>query len=105
VGVFADSITIVQSEWGWLITTLVFLYQLFWPLWETKLQNITHRLEAKIDNVRERQLHQIQVIRALARQNDGIDHDTVDEYLVENGVEVDDFIEEESASNTYCADD
>jgi len=35
---------------------------------------------------------QTQVTRAISRQIDGIDDEVVDDYLVENGIQVDEFI-------------
>ncbi len=105
MGAVTDLIYILQSQWGWLVTMAVFLYEVGWPLWQTRLQSLTNPIEDKVDDLLETQVHEIQVIRAMSRELDGIDDERVDEYLVENGVEVDDFIIDSNDRQHSYSDD
>lgn len=104
MGLLADVLNIITSQYGWVVVVLAFWYQLHWPLWETKVRSAASRIEDKIDDVDEKQLALTQVVRALARVNADerkqMDPDRVDNYLVENGVEPDEFIVEPSANRT-----
>lgn len=106
---YTNVVDILTSNWGWLFTIAVFLYQLMWPLWETKLQTLVNDLrddiqddikpveekldtvDGKVDEMDEKQVATTQVIRALATTDEEIDTDAVDSYLHENGVSKDYF--------------
>lgn len=105
MGLLADIINIISSEYGWVVVLLFGMYQMYWPFWETKARTISGRIETKIDDVNEKQLALTQVVRALSRVNADdmkqMDPRRVDEYLVENGVEPDEFIVDTRPKNTY----
>ena len=84
------------------------LYELYSPdfLPDTKIQTtvkdfrvqisgIEQRLMGELEDVKEKQLAEIQVIRALAsvsNPSEEIDDDVVDDYLIQNGIDKDDFL-------------
>ncbi|UBF23103.1 hypothetical protein HCTV-16_gp120 [Haloarcula virus HCTV-16] len=74
---------------GWLV------YQVYSPDWlpETKLQKMMGGIEREIKETRGLLVSAITVLRAVVRTNEEVDTEKVDDYLVENGVEPDDFIE------------
>ncbi|AGM11975.1 hypothetical protein DNAM5_116 [Haloarcula californiae tailed virus 1] len=74
---------------GWL------MYQVYSPDWlpETKLQKMMGSIEREIKETRGLLVSAITVLRAVVRTNDEVDTEKVDDYLVENGVEPDDFID------------
>lgn len=98
MSVIADVVAIVESNWGWFVVLAFLAYQLYCPQWvnETKLQSIINRYDQKFNEIDNKQVTLTQVVRAMARvMNEGdssIDIKQVDEYLVRNGVEVEDFI-------------
>jgi len=55
---------------------------------KTKVEDI----EENVDDVQSQQKVQMQVQRAQARANDQMDHERVDQYLLENGVEPNEFL-------------
>lgn len=111
MGVLADILNIITSEYGWIVVLVAFFYQLYWPFWETRGRQIVNRIEDKIDAVDDKQLALTQVVRALARvnadQHKEMDPEQVDNHLVENGIEPDEFIIEQSGKqgHTYTAQD
>lgn len=90
---------LISGEYGWLITTLIILYEVSFPsnigpfeLWDTQLQKTAYRLEEKIDELLETQTAIIQVTRALAREVEGVSEIEADRYLRENGIDVETFL-------------
>ena len=98
------SFFLAHPEWGWLLILAFAVEQLFAP-WQTKTKQLTSRVEKRVKHVEEMQLAQMTVIRALARVHDEIDTEMVDEYLEENGVSPDDFIEERVAADDFLGGD
>lgn len=99
----ANLLTVFGGEFGWLITTIVLLYEIGWPdnigpfkMWDTKLQKIFRRHQKKLDAILQTQTHHIQVTRAITKQVDGVSEIKADHYLRENGVDVDTFIIDDS---------
>lgn len=108
-GILADVFSVLTAEYGWVLLLFAFGWELFCPLpfHETKLQTIFNELESKTENLQhenietrdqltdiaEQQVHLIQIVRAIARENDAIDDARVDTYLTHNGVPVYDFQE------------
>lgn len=101
-----DLIELIRKDIGWLFALTVIFYEILWPYWETKFQDKINELlsplrkdidevDKKVSELDEKQTHQIQVTRAMARENEGIDDERVDQYLVKNGVQVDEFIIDE----------
>lgn len=89
-------VTLIVTHGDWSAALLAFLvWELFcpawWP-WDTKLQKEVQRVEGEIMEVKELLISSITVVRAIVRTNREIDTEKVDRYLVENGVEPDDFI-------------
>lgn len=72
------------------------LYQVYSPDWlpETKFQAALGNIESEVKETKQLLVSTITVLRAVVRTNEEVDTDKVDEYLVENGVEPDDFIRE-----------
>lgn len=92
---FQELLKYILSEVG-VITFFVLwtLYQLYSPSWlpDTKVQSIIHGVEEDVLETKRLLVSTITVIRAVVRTNDEVDTKSVDEYLVENGVEPEDFI-------------
>lgn len=70
-------------ELGWILAVAYLAYEL------RGRHGRIYKLDKKMTSA-------IIVIRALSRAEDTVDEDTVDEYLVENGMEPEDFIAGES---------
>jgi hypothetical protein len=72
------------------------MYQVYSPGWmpKTKLQKIAGDIESEVRETKHLLVSTITVLRAVVRTNDEVDTERVDDYLVENGVEPDDFIRE-----------
>jgi len=90
------------SQYG--VFTLFFLwvlYQVYSPTWlpETKLQKMAGDIRDEVIETKHLLVSTITVLRAVVRTNDEVDTGKVDEYLVENGVEPDDFIREANLPN------
>jgi len=90
------------SQYG--VFTLFFLwvlYQVYSPDWlpETKLQKMVGDIRSEVVETKHLLVSTITVLRAVVRTNEEVDTDKVDEYLVENGVEPDDFIREANLPN------
>lgn len=70
------------------------LYQVYSPDWmpNTKFQQVAEDIESEVRETKHLLVSTITVLRAVVRTNEEVDTDKVDEYLVENGVEPDDFI-------------
>lgn len=92
-----------NPEWGWLIVAGGATEQIFAP-WETKTKGLIGRVEKRVENVEDMGKAQMTVIRALVRVHDDIDTERVDDYLVENGVEPDEFIREPPEEDADGAD-
>lgn len=85
--------TVLQSSYGWIVILAFFAYQVWWPFGETKFHQTRDEILGEIEQMQEFQVALTQVVRALCRANeDQIDIDRVDEYLVKNGVQPDDFM-------------
>lgn len=85
------------SRYG--VFTLFFLwvlYQVYSPGWlpETKLQKMAGDIREEVVETKHLLVSTITVLRAVVRTNEEVDTAKVDKYLVENGVEPDDFIRE-----------
>ena len=103
----ADFIDVVTAEHGWILLTALIAWQLFCPLpnHETKFQKLMNSIQKEVDELKQQQTatidnlekiaetqnHLTQVVRAIARENDGIDDERTDRYLIDNGVVVSDF--------------
>lgn len=88
--------TVLQSSYGWVIILTFFAYQMYWPFGQTKFQTVQDDVMGEIEQVKEFQVALTQVVRALCRVNeDQININRVDEYLVKNGVQPDDFMRED----------
>lgn len=111
MSLLSDIIIVVQSNWGWFVVLCFLAYQLYFPeqISETKLQQIVNRYDNKFNAIDEKQVTLTQVVRAMARVlNDdtaSMDITQVDEYLVRNGVEVDDFIEADAETDQLNQED
>lgn len=108
-----DLIELIRKDIGWLFALLVIFYEILWPYWTTQFQckindllsplrediNDTRdkvdEIDEKVTELDEKQLHQIQATRAFSRKIEGVDADAVDKYLTSNGVDIEDFLEEE----------
>ncbi|AGC34493.1 hypothetical protein HVTV-2_gp125 [Haloarcula virus HVTV-2] len=77
------------------------LYQVYSPEWmpNTKFQQVASDIESEVRETKHLLVSTITVLRAVVRTNDEVDTDKVDEYLVENGVEPDDFIRDAHLPN------
>lgn len=100
----ADLATVLSSEYGWVLVFVLFLWELFcpFPFHETKLQTVFGNLEKETievraahtelqdvtDEIHKQQVHLIQIVRAIARENEDIEETRVDSYLTHNGVPV-----------------
>lgn len=103
----SDFIDIITAEHGWILLTFIVLWQLFSPIpnHRTKFEKLITSVEDEVDSLQEKQdytvenieriastqNHLTQVVRAIARENDGINDDRTDRYLIDNGVVVSDF--------------
>jgi len=86
------------SQYGvFTVFFLWVLYQVYSPSWlpETKLQKMIGGIRDEVHETKNLLVSTITVIRAVVRTNEEVDTEKVDEYLVENGVAPDDFIQEE----------
>lgn len=90
----AASFILENPEWGWVIALGFGFEQLFAP-WETRLDKLVARIEERIEEMEQGQKAHMTVTRALVRTDPDIDTEAVDEYLVENGAEPEDFIVED----------
>jgi len=108
--------TVTPGAWGWSVVTLVLIYEIYAPKvldTETALSPIIHDVPDKVDTlsekqekfrddmdtvrsnveeVQDRQKIQMQVQRAQARANPQMDEHQVDNYLLKNGVEPNEFL-------------
>lgn len=92
----------LMSEYGvFTIFFLWVLYQVYSPEWlpDTKLQKMVGDVRDEVVETKHLLVSTITVLRAVVRTNKEVDTDKVDEYLVENGVEPDDFIREANLPN------
>lgn len=109
MGVLVDLLTVLQSNWGWAVVVFFLAEQLFNPLWETKFQQVLDDrfdgVEKKLDDIDEKQTGHIQVTRALASKEPKIDSEAVDKYLVENGIDKEDFYVSDLPRQSPMADD
>jgi len=92
-----------SSQWG--VFTMFFLwvlYQVYSPSWlpDTKLQKMVGEVRDEVVETKHMLVSTITVLRAVVRTNDDVSTEKVDEYLVENGVQPDDFIRETDLPNT-----
>ncbi len=109
MGLFADFVSLFEQGYGWIFVTLLIAYQLFAPTIidrDTALAPLVRDLPDKVDKVDEKQDEiisdvddlkhqqktQMQVQRASARANPQMDADAVDRYLLQNGVEPNEFL-------------
>lgn len=69
-------------------------YQIYSPEWlpKTKFQKVVGSIEDEVRETKQLLVSTITVLRAVVRTNPDVDTESVDEYLVENGVSPDDFI-------------
>lgn len=90
------------EQYGWLVVLCWFIYQVYAPKLgiTTRLSSMVSQIKEALDDLRgriqtieNRQENHIQVTRAQARIHPEMDEDEVDEYLVENGIDPEDFIE------------
>jgi hypothetical protein len=84
------------SEFGVAsLFTLWILYQVYSPRWmpDTKLQKMVGEVRYEVLETKELLVSTITVLRAVVRTNDEVNTERVDDYLVENGVEPQDFLE------------
>lgn len=77
------------------------LYQVYSPGWmpNTRFQQVAENIESEVRETKHLLVSTITVLRAVVRTNEEVDTDKVDEYLVENGVEPDDFIRDVDLPN------
>lgn len=71
-----------NPEVGWIVTIAYLMWEIRGP------KGAIHELKKSLDA-------SIVVIRALAKTHNGVNEEMVDEYLVQNGNEPSDFIDEE----------
>lgn len=91
------------EQYGWLLVLCWLIYQIYGPKFgiETRLYGLLLEfkealddLRGRIANIETRQENHIQVTRAQSRIHPEMDEEEVDEYLVENGIDPNDFINE-----------
>ena len=80
-----------HPNWGWVLVLAAGVEQLYAP-WNTRTKQLVGRIENQIHTIEQMQKAQMTVIRALARVHEDILTEKVDDYLVENGAEPDDFV-------------
>jgi hypothetical protein len=89
------------EQYGWLLVLCWLIYQVYAPKMGittrlsaliTEVKEALDDLRGRIRNIEQRQENHIQVTRAQARIHPEMDEEEVDEYLVENGIDPDDFI-------------
>lgn len=80
---------IAALGFGWL------MYEVYSPKWlpKTKFQKAVGNIEEQIRDTHTLLLSSVTVLRAVVRTNQEVDTERVDEYLVENGVEPEDFLD------------
>lgn len=98
------------SEFGVAVLAFAWiLYQVYSPKWlpDTKFQKALGNIEEQIQDTHSLLVSSVTVLRAVVRTNEDVDTGRVDEYLVENGVEPDDFIEngDDTKQTTIGGDD
>jgi len=83
------------------------MYQVYSPVWlpKTKFQKATSNIEEQINDTHTLLVSSVTVLRAVVRTNEEVDTERVDEYLVENGVEPEDFLEVRTNPQHNEADD
>jgi hypothetical protein len=89
--VTSDNATIFLVAW---ILYQVYCPKRFHPYGGTKIQKIVDEVEKEIADTRELVKAAITVIRGLARTDESIDTEAVDEYLVENGTKPSTFVKD-----------
>lgn len=94
---------ISHPEWGWALVLTFGLEQLFAP-WETQTKKLLLKVEKRIQELEQAQVAQMTVIRALARVEEDIDTQEVDDYLESNGVSPDDFINDDGPGRVKSDD-
>lgn len=109
MGLFTDVVALFAAGYGWVFVTLLIAYELFAPTLidkDTALSPLVRDLPKKLDDVDEKQDEiiddvtdlkhqqktQMQVQRASARANPQMDAEAVDRYLLQNGVEPNEFL-------------
>jgi hypothetical protein len=83
------------------------LYQVYSPEWmpNTRTQQVIENIESEVRQTKNMLISTITVLRAVVRTNGEVDTGKVDRYLVENGVEPDDFIQNNDTPNEHSGDD
>jgi hypothetical protein len=122
MGAIVDVVNAIQHGYGWLVTALSFIVAFGWIMWQIygakilqrdtalsrvvdmpdKLDDVqkeqrelridVNEMGAELAEIKNRQQIGMQVDRAQARANSQMDHEAVDKYLLENGVEPDTFL-------------
>lgn len=72
---------------------------------ETKFQSVLGSIEEQIQDTHSLLVSTVTVLRAVVRTNEEVDTERVDEYLVENGVEPEDFLDGEGFEQTKLGGD
>lgn len=115
MGTFADITQLFAAGYGWVFIGLILVWQLYAPTllgWDTALAPLVRDVPEKVntledhqedlkgdmDDVKEQQKVQMQVQRAQARANPQMNEERVDSYLLENGVEPNEFLKGDEMS-------
>jgi len=121
MSILADIAAIAQPGYGWVVAVLYLAYQLYAPRYlgrQTVLAPIIEEVPEQVEelrekqddlredvtNVQEGQETMMQVQRAQARANEKMDHNRVDEYLLENGVRPNEFLNNDKEESDWRAD-
>lgn len=120
MSLIADFITLTKAGYGWLLLLAIGVWEVYAPRVidrDTALRPVLHDLPEQVedltekqeelrddvDNVQEQNRISMQIDRAIARTNDDMDADAVDDYLLENGVRPDTFLTNDT-DGRYRAD-
>lgn len=109
MGLFTDVFQLFTEEWGWIFVLLLVLWEFTAPKYlgvDTYVAPLVRDLPNDLEHVKEEQaelrddVHELgkqqkvmmQVQRGQARANPQMDHERVDQYLLDNGADVDTFL-------------
>jgi hypothetical protein len=120
MGLFTDVVALFEAGYGWLFVLALLLYEIYAPIvlgkdtalspllddvpetlssmrdTQEDLRDDVDDLQECVDDIQHTNTVQMQVQRAQARANPEMDEDQVDDYLMKNGVQPDEFLREET---------
>lgn len=101
---------VIKQDWGWIFLFIYTLYQIYAPKIgiETRFYNLFSQIESQVERsldrieaVEQLQKNHIQVTRAMvhADEDEELDHEAIDQYLIDNGITPQELIDRAKNNN------